>query len=353
MRIAIVNDLGLAVESLRRSIGDIPGATIAWIAENGARAVARCAEDLPDLILMDMLMPVMDGVEATRRIMRTTPCPILIVTATVEGNASKVFEALGAGALDAVATPGLTPGGGVANAEALVRKVQSIALLKGVHLDAAALSRLPTPLAAPASGRARGLAPSLIIGASTGGPDALAMLLRALPRPTPWPTVIVQHIDKQFAPGLADWLSSATGQPVAPATTDAEPAPGKIFLASTNDHIILDPAGTLRYTPEPRTMLFRPSVDVFFASALAARARPGVAVLLTGMGRDGAVGLASLRAAGWFTIAQDEATSVVWGMPGAAAQLNAASMILPIEAIGRAVSSHMPGTDTARKGTTE
>ena len=101
MRIGIVNDLRLAVESLRRAVAALPGATVAWVAENGAEAVAHCAEDRPDVVLMDMIMPVMDGVEATRRIMRESPCPILVVTATVEGNAAKVFEALGAGALDA------------------------------------------------------------------------------------------------------------------------------------------------------------------------------------------------------------------------------------------------------------
>src|SRR5262245_57001722 len=107
MRIGIVNDLKLAVESLRRTVATIPGASVAWIAEDGAEAVAKCADDTPDIVLMDMIMPVMDGVEATRRIMKATPCPIIVVTATVEGNADKVFESLGAGALDAVATPTL------------------------------------------------------------------------------------------------------------------------------------------------------------------------------------------------------------------------------------------------------
>src|SRR6478752_119797 len=110
MRIGSVNDLRLAVESLGRAVATLPGATIAWVAMDGAEAVSMCARDLPDVVLMDMIMPVMDGVEATRRIMRATPCPIIVVTATVEGNAGKVFEALGAGALDVVATPGLAPG---------------------------------------------------------------------------------------------------------------------------------------------------------------------------------------------------------------------------------------------------
>ncbi len=341
MRIAIVNDLKLAIESLRRSVATVPGASVAWVAEDGAQAVARCAADVPDLILMDMIMPVMDGVEATRRIMRATPCPILVVTATVEGNAAKVFEALGAGALDAVATPGLAPGGGVVNAEPLVRKVQAIALLTGRDPGAQAASAPPlqaTPGRAP---RERGLAPALAVGASTGGPEALAALLRAVPRPAPWPIIIVQHIDEQFAPGLAEWLSRETGHTVAPARPDAPPASGSVLLACTNDHLVLDPSGRLRYTPEPREAVYRPSVDVFFGSLLAAAARPGVAALLTGMGRDGAAGLAALRAAGWITLAQNKDTSVVWGMPGAAAQMGAATEVLPIGALGRAAAAGM------------
>src|SRR5688572_20873116 len=206
MRIALVNDLQLALESLRRAVATIPGASVAWIAKDGAEAVTKCAADVPDVILMDMIMPVMDGVEATRRIMKATPCPILVVTATVEGNAGKVFEALGAGALDAVATPGLSRDGGVINAEPLVRKVQTIALLTGVGVRAAPHATAPSP-ARPA----RGLPSLVAIGASTGGPQALATVLRVLTKPAPWPIIIVQHIDAMFAGGLSEWLSTETG----------------------------------------------------------------------------------------------------------------------------------------------
>jgi two-component system, chemotaxis family, response regulator WspF len=335
MRIAIVNDLQLAIELLRRVVATIPGATVAWIAKDGAEAVAKCAADVPDVILMDMIMPVMDGVEATRRIMRATPCPILVVTATVTGNASKVFEALGAGAIDAVATPGLAPDGSVVHAEPLAAKVRTVSLLAGVG------AREGLSAGASQSAQAsRGMPTLVAIGASTGGPEALATVLRSLPKPAPWPIVIVQHIDEMFASGLSEWLTRETGHRVLIAASDAVPEPGCVHLASSSDHLIIH-SGRLRYTDVPREVLYRPSVDVFFESLLTAGVQPGVAVILTGMGRDGASGMASLRTAGWTTIAQDRATSVVWGMPGAATQMGAAMQTLPIDTIAAAISAAM------------
>ncbi len=336
MRIGIVNDLRLAVETLKRAVAMLPSATVAWIAEDGAQAVARCAADVPDLVLMDMIMPVMDGVEATRRIMIATPCPILVVTATVEGNATKVFEALGAGALDAVATPGLSSDGGVTNAEPLLRKIRTIAMLGGAGVPRSAEPPAASPVV-PASA----IGPILAVGASTGGPQALAVVLRALPKPFPQPIVIAQHIDPSFASGLCEWLSQETGHRALPAAEGAALASGVVYLAATADHLILDSSGRIRYTAQPRDAVYRPSVDVFFSSLRSAGAAPGVAVVLTGMGRDGAAGLAALRAAGWFTIAQDKATSVVWGMPGAAAEIGAAARVLPVQSIGAEIAARL------------
>jgi two-component system response regulator WspF len=286
---------------------------------------------------MDMIMPVMDGVEATRRIMRATPCPILVVTATVEGNAGKVFEALGAGALDAVATPGIGPDGRAVNAEPLVRKIQDIGVIAGIGRTSA-LHPPSTP--AQAAGTPR-IPPIVAIGASTGGPQALATVLQSLPRPMSYPVVIVQHIDPAFAPGLANWLERETRHHVEVAQSGDALSPGRILVAATSDHIVVDGAGRLGYTAEPREQPYRPSVDVFFDAVGRAKASSGVAVLLTGMGRDGASGLARLRAAGWHTIAQDKATSVVWGMPGAAVEIGAAVETLPIGDIGGAIAARM------------
>jgi len=331
MRIAIVNDLMLAVESLRRIILSIPGYQISWVAQNGAEAVEKCSVDTPDLILMDLIMPVMDGVEATRRIMSYSPCPILVVTATVDGNAAKVFEAMGHGALDAINTP-------IMGGDAVAQKSRD-ALLKKIAIIAK-LGRLSSETAQRKSARpvsAAHVPPLVAIGSSTGGPKALAELLSFLPAGLEAVVVIVQHVDMAFSSGLTDWLSAQTPLKINLAREGARPEAGNVYVASTNDHLILTADLRFSYTPEPRDNPYRPSVDTFFVSVAEYWPENCAAILLTGMGRDGANGLAILRRAGWYTIAQDEATSVVYGMPKAAMELGAAVEILPITDIGPAV----------------
>lgn len=330
IRVAIVNDLRLAVEALRRVVVSMPDAEVAWVAMDGAEALERCRDDRPDVVLMDLIMPVMDGAESTRRIMEECPCPIIVVTATVDGNCSLVYRALGHGALDAVNTPTIGTSGGVSGAEALIRKIEQV---KRMAAENATSPSLAGAAKRAASATARLGLPVLAIGASTGGPQALAKVLSDLPDRLDWPVLVVQHVDAEFVAGLASWLGEQVGRSVAV----AEPGPlkaGMVLLAGSNRHLVVLSDGTLGYADEPVGALHRPSIDVLFSS-LAQRPGPaGVAVLLTGMGRDGASGLLQLRRSGWSTIAQDEATSVVWGMPGAAARLGAAEETLPIDRIG-------------------
>jgi len=320
-----------AVESLRRIILSIQGYQILWVAQNGAEAVEKCAVDTPDLILMDLIMPVMDGVEATRRIMSQSPCPILVVTATVDGNAAKVFEAMGHGALDAINTP-IMGDDAVAqkSRDALLKKIDTIAKL-GLLSSGTASSKHARPIAAVH------VPPLVVIGSSTGGPKALAELLSFLPAGLEAVVVVVQHVDMEFSSGLTDWLDAQTPLKINLAREGAWPETGNVYVAGTNDHLILTEDLRFSYTPEPRNNPYRPSVDTFCMSVAEYWPENGVAILLTGMGRDGANGLEILRRAGWYTIAQDEATSVVYGMPKAAKELGAAVEILPIKDIGPAV----------------
>ncbi len=334
MRIAIVNDLVMAVEALRRLVLSVPGYEVAWVGRDGAEAVAQCAKDTPDLVLMDLIMPVMDGVEATRRIMKESPCAILVVTATVTGNSSKVFDAMGHGALDAVNTPVLGTRGEIEGGDALLAKIVTIGRLIGKTGGAHHRRTSDLKLVAPSDR----LPPLVAIGASTGGPKALADVLSRLPGSFGAAVVIVQHVDVQFAPGMAAWLNDQTPLRVRTAFEGAHPEVGTVWLAGTNDHLILTPGLTLGYTTEPRDFPYRPSVDVFYRSLVTHWPRKDVAALLTGMGRDGAEGLAALRRAGWHTIAQDEATSVVYGMPKAAAEMGAAVQVLPIEQVAPAIA---------------
>ncbi len=334
MRIAIVNDVRAASEALRRVVASLPGHEVAWLAADGVEAVALAKRDCPDIILMDLLMPHLDGAQATRQIMASAPCAILIVTATVSGNIALVYEAMGHGALDAVDTPALGPNGTLAGDSSLARKIELIAKLLGPTGEA---RRSPAaPLAATAA------APRLlVIGASTGGPKAVADLLRLLPRDGDQATVIVQHVDVAFAAGLARWLTERTGHMVDVVEPGRRPAAGTVLLAGTNDHLVLTAGRALDYRVEPRDVFFRPSVDVFFESVADHWPTAGVAVLMTGMGRDGARGMLRLRSRGWHTIAQDEATSVVWSMPKAAIDIGAATAVLPVERMPQSILDHL------------
>jgi two-component system, chemotaxis family, response regulator WspF len=343
MRIGIVNDSPMAAELLRRLIRTCEEHQIAWIARDGAEAVKRCESDLPELVLMDLIMPYMDGAEATRQIMSKTPCPILIVTASVGGNADKVFEALGAGALDAIDTPMVT--GSQNTGRALLLKIQ------GIDRQNAWKEHFADDVATKVESAATKL---VLIGASAGGPAALVEVLSALPKSFSPAIVIVQHIDQLFAPGLVEWLNGHSHLPVRLTGEGDSVSSGNVFVAGSDDHLVFKNARVLGYTAEPKENPYRPSVDVFFESAARFFQGEMTGVLLTGMGRDGARGLKILHDAGYHTIAQDKNTSAVYGMPKAAAELNAASEILPLQKIGprlRALfGSEAKATDSERRG---
>jgi two-component system response regulator WspF len=335
MRIAIVNDMVLAVEAVRRVITGTGGHELAWVATDGAEAVSRCASDRPDLVLMDLIMPGMDGVQATRQIMANSPCPVVVVTASVESNSSKVFEAMGAGALDAVNTPAATDAERQEGSLALLSKIETIRRLIGAPLASPGKSK-STSVHTENTGQHDCL---VAIGASAGGPGALARMLSQIPASFPAPMVIIQHVDPQFAQGLADWLGREANLPVRLAQARDRPSPGTILLAASEEHLVLTSTGLLAYTSEPQDCPYRPSIDVFFKSIEQFWTGEVVGVLLTGMGRDGAEGLLGLREKQFHTIAQDEWTSAVYGMPKAAAELGAACEILPLEEIGPRLES--------------
>lgn len=328
MKIGIANDMRMMREILRRIISASPDHEVLWTANDGREVVENCRRELPDLILMDLIMPVMDGVEATRQIMAATPCQILVVTASVGVNSSKVYEAMSCGALDATKTP-IGLGNNDEAVRMLLSKIENIGRLTST--PAPAKKAPPPPAEVP---REEESLPGLLaIGASTGGPKAIASILSQLEIGFPAAVIVIQHIDQDFAGGLAQWLNTQTPLEVKIAQRGSLPTPGKVWLAGSNDHLILGADGRFRYTPHPVDTAYRPSVDVFFESLVPIRLKKLTAVLLTGMGPDGASGMLSLRRAGHHTIAQDEATCVIYGMPQAAARMNAAVEILPLSQI--------------------
>jgi two-component system response regulator WspF len=258
--------------------------------------------------------------------MAESPCAIVIVTVDRQQNVHRVFEAMGHGALDVVDTPALGAGNAQEAAAPLLRKILNIGWLIGQR--GSRVRSAPQPLRSGAPRQ------SLVaIGSSAGGPAALEVLLKGLPKDFAAAIVLVQHVDQVFAAGMAEWLSSASGLEVRLAREGEPPQSGKVLLAGTNHHIRLLKNGTLAYTAEPVNEIYRPSIDVFFESVASFWNGDAVGVLLTGMGRDGAQGLKLMRDQGYLTIAQDQNSSAVYGMPKAAAAIGAASEIRPLDKI--------------------
>ncbi|MCL7489243.1 MAG: chemotaxis response regulator protein-glutamate methylesterase [Desulfobulbaceae bacterium] len=330
MKIGIVNDLPMATETLRRVVTSDDRHKVVWAAENGRIAINKCAEKVPDLILMDLIMPVMNGVESTRRIMKLSPCPILIVTASVTGNSAMVFEAMGAGALDVVATP-IHDRENSTGGQELLQKIERIGRIIGIK-DKPVPKTPVKPVKVdtkPHEGNCL-----VIIGCSTGGPQALLQVLREFPRDFSGSIVVVQHMDQQFTGGLAEWLNSQLELTVRIMKEGDRPAPATVLIPSTNHHVVMHPNKSLGYSEEPKLNFYHPSVDVFFNSVARYWRERCIAAILTGMGRDGAQGMLALHQQGHMTIAQDRQSSVVFGMPKAAIELGAAREILPLDAIG-------------------
>ena len=354
-RVAIVNDVPL-VAAARRGMGAAPRVCPgAWSPRAGVDAGRGAPGDRPDVILMDLVMPVMDGVEATRRIMAAAPCPILLVTATVSGNLTMVFEALGHGALDVVQTPGFGRSGTDDGTLELRRKLASVARLVAAPADRGRAGRdaghgsaATRPPPATSAGRAPALPrvpdpPFVLVAASTGGPQAIAVLLDGAGPGLPAAVVIVQHLDARFGESFVAWLRQRSPLPVAAAVAGARPRRGEVAVAVGEEHLRVDATGMFRFSPDPDDVPLRPSADVLFESVAARPGARGVAVVLTGMGRDGARGMLALRRARFHTIAQDPATSVIGGMPRAAVAAGGAMEVLPIEGIGPRIAAVLRG----------
>jgi len=333
MRVGIVNDLRIVSESLRRIVAETPGFEVAWVALDGEAALRNHKKQPADIVLMDLIMPGLDGAQTTEAMMKIRSCAILIVTATVTGNRELVFAAMGKGALDAVNTPDASS---TESINELRRKLITVSRLvknatKHPHLNTSAQhTRTRSSPNSPTSSSVEQdqQAPALIgIGASTGGPQAIATILRGLPSPFNAAIVIVQHLDRQFIPGLQRWLQRETKMPIHLAAEGDLLHRGGIWLADSENHLVVRNFTTgglhLHYTEHPIDTPHRPSVDIFMESVAQLRGIHRCGVLLTGMGSDGATGLLALRHAGSPTFAQDSESCVVYGMPGIALKLGA------------------------------
>jgi len=342
-RVLLVDDAVVVRKALSEAIGHDPDLEVAATAVNGRIGIAKFAAAKPDIVLLDIEMPEMDGLETLHELRKIDArVPIIMFSSLTERGAAVTLEALSLGATDYVTKPSNIDGAATLDAitRDLIPKIRALCHLPGVHGTFQPGEKLP-PLP---SRQQRLFVPVriVVIGVSTGGPDALARLLPRLPSNFPVPVLVVQHMPAIFTSMLAARLSSKSALPVRECVSGEPLLPGCVILAPGDFHMELrEQNGTLYLGTHqgPRENFCRPSVDVLFRSVAHAFGARALAVVLTGMGQDGLKGCEMLRAQGARIYVQDEATSVVWGMPGFVARVGLADKILPLDRIAEEIVS--------------
>lgn len=332
IRILVAEDSAVVSRVLVDVLTTDPDIEVVGVAYDGIEAVAMTRSLKPDLITMDVRMPKMDGLVATRKIMEETPTPIVVVSASVNVQDLNItFEALRAGALEIIEKP---KGVGQKDYEAmrgrLIRAVKAMSEVKVVRrMPEARLRRRSRLPKAVLRGGERGRV--VLIGSSTGGPAALEKILSELPEKFPAPVLVVQHIAPGFVAGLAEWLSQEAGLHVKVAAAGEEPQPGTVYFAPDGYHMVVGSDGLIALDDGPPEKGHKPSIDRLFAAAARAWGSRCVGALLTGMGKDGVAGLAEVKQAGGTAFAQDESSAVIYGMPKEAVAAGVVDKVLPLQ----------------------
>jgi two-component system, chemotaxis family, protein-glutamate methylesterase/glutaminase len=336
IRVLIVEDSPVVRDFLRHILSTDPEIQVIGTAADGEAALDAVQHQKPDVITMDIHMPKMNGLEATRRIMETHPTPIVIVSSSVVADeVSTTFRAIEVGALAAVPRPhGLGHPEHEATAQELIQTVKLMSEVKVVRRWPRPRSGSQVPATQkPDMPRASTTIQVVAIGASTGGPLALQTLLSRLPKDFPIPMLIVQHMAAGFVQGFAGWLTQSTGFPVHVAAADEFPLPGHAYVAPDGVHMRVGMGRRIMLSQDVPKNGLRPSVSCLFQSIAHAFGCYAAGVLLTGMGKDGAEELKLMRDKGAITMVQDKDSAVVYGMPGEALKLDAATYVLPPESI--------------------
>lgn len=346
IKVLIVEDSPIVTLILRRILALSPEIQVVGTAGNGLEALEMMPKVQPDVICTDLHMDKMNGLELTQTVMATTPKPILVISASVqEENQENVFKLLEAGAVDIFPKPaaGLKSDYDRA-AQELISKIK---ILSGVSVfthrhpksnSRGGLNREKLQRPVHNDDDNRKLYKIVAIGASTGGPQALYNICSQLPASLPVPVICVQHISEGFLQGLVDWLAGGCNLPVRIADSGEFPKAGTIYFSPERYHLLLNDKGRFVYSHAPGEGGHRPSITVMMKSMAQYYGKRTVGVLLTGMGRDGADGMQAIAHAGGFTIAQDEETCVVFGMPKEAIALGGVQKILPVTAIAPLLS---------------
>jgi two-component system chemotaxis response regulator CheB len=337
IRVLIVDDSAVVRTNLTHILNAAPGIQVIGAVPDGATALDFVGRDKPDLITMDIHMSGMDGYEATRRIMETTPVPIIIVSSTWEPREqASSFKALEVGALMCLPKP---PGPGhPAYAQAVAEVIAAVRQMSGVKVIRRWPKRSPAPPPSiPVLPADRSPVQLIAIGASTGGPPAIQRFLAELPADFPIPVLIVQHIAKGFIRGFVDWLNNSSPIPVYLATNREPIWKGRAYVAPDDLQMGIAEVGKIVLSSAPPEHFLRPSASYLMRSVAETYGQAAVGILMSGMGKDGAAELKLIRDTGGITFAQDKASSVVHGMPGEAIRLGAATHVLPPAAMAAAL----------------
>jgi len=335
-RVLVVDDSVFARKIVSDIINSSPELTVAATASDGEEALALIDELRPDVVTLDVEMPKMDGIETLRQLMERRPTPVLMISSLTAEGTKESIRALNLGAVDVMPKPHGTHSIGLGqHREELISKI-----LAASQISVSALSQRHEPLiTAPRRGlpRREGAFPVVMIASSTGGPRALRLVLASLSGEDRAGYVIVQHMPAGFTRSLAESLNEITSLEVREAEPGDVPSPGTALLARAGLHCVFSGKGSVEHNTAPPLWGVRPAADVTFASAVTALAGRLVGVVLTGMGRDGANGLKLIRDSGGITIAEDQSTCVVYGMPRAAAEAGAVDRVVPLPGMADAI----------------
>lgn len=338
IKVLLVDDSPIALVQLKRMLASALDIEVVGTAENGKEALELIPRLQPTVICTDLHMPVMDGLEFTREVMAKYPRPILVISVSVEKGSANVFTLIEAGAVDVFTKP---RGGLDSEIETLTPQlINKIRVIAGVHVFRKFRKDIPaaSPQAAgPSVGDRQRPVRIIVIGASTGGPQALQEILTALPADFRLPVVCVQHITEGFLDGLVAWLSSLCSMKVRIARPGELPQSGTVYFPPEKTHLKFDDHGRFVASTELPLDGHRPAVTITMQSAAKFFGSAMVSVLLTGMGRDGAEGMKAVTQQGGITIAQDEASCVIFGMPQEAIKLGAAKYVMPLNDIAGAL----------------
>ncbi len=342
IKVLVVEDSAVVREFLVHILGADPGIEVIGTANDGEQALAAVARQRPDVITMDIHMPRLDGLEATRRIMETHPTPIVIVSGSTDRReVATTFRAMEAGAVAVLRRPaGIGHPDHEATAGELLQTVKLMSEVREVRRWPRAGRQPEAARPAEANGvQIEAKVKVIAIGASTGGPPVLQTILAALPQDFPVPVLIVQHMAAGFTQGFVQWLAQTSSLPIHLAAHDETIRPGHEYVAPDECQVRVERGGTIVLKKDEPENGLRPSVSYLLRSVAEVYGRDAVAGLLTGMGRDGAEELKLLRDKGAVTFAQDKDSSVVHGMPGAAIKLDAATLVLSPEKITATLAS--------------